>query len=117
MRGPAVPPARAGRPTGHGHLPVDTQITRAGDLAPEPSLDLSCDVRGLTERATLAGVGGLGPELGRVVGYLVLDAVARNLAHAAVVLLGLARMRGALTEQLARPRRRLGDIALGESVT
>ena len=46
----------------------------------------------------------------------MLDAVAGDLAYAAVVLLGLTRVRGALAEHRARPRRRPVDVALGELV-
>lgn len=45
------------------------------------------------------------------------DAVARDFAHAAVVVVGLAVLLGSDAEHLPGPRGRLGDLALGEPVT
>ena len=44
------------------------------------------------------------------------DAIARDVAHAAIPVLGALVLLGALAEQLARPAWAGGDVALGEVV-
>ena len=92
------------------------QAAVAVDCDAEPALRLLEHPGCLAPLAACRAAGGLRPEATGAVGNVMLDAIARDVADAAVPVLGTLVLLGALTEQLAPPGWAVGDLALGELV-
>ena len=86
------------------------------DVVPKASLGLVYDAIRLAPLSARRTALRLRAQPGRVGVDVVLDAVARDLAHGAVPVLRAAVLVGAIAEQRACPGRWLGDVALGELV-
>ena len=104
----ASPLRRRVRPL-KGRLVLAIEPAVAVDVAAEASLGLLDHAVGLAPLSPCRSAGGLGSERWRVGVDVLLDAVARDLAHGAVPVLGALVLLGPVAEQLAcpwRPRRR-----------